>query len=109
MVEHDELIQDLHEDLKEWIITRDPDLVGFKLFSNKNFKIFKNNAYEIQHEKWAPCWNFEPTTHYVGGDIEQISDFVWWEKIFIIWPKDINLKYLSILTITHSFPPHNDI
>ena len=22
MVEHDELIQDLHEDLKEWIITR---------------------------------------------------------------------------------------
>ena len=51
MVEHDELIQDLHEDLKEWIITRDPDLVGFKLFSNKNFKIFKNNAYEIQHEK----------------------------------------------------------
>ena len=51
MVEHDELIQDLHEDLKEWIITRDTDLVGFKLFSNKNFEFFKNNAYEIQHEK----------------------------------------------------------
>ena len=81
MVEHDELIQDLHEDLKEWIITRETDLVDFKLYCNKIFEFRKNNACEIQHQNFKL---FEPPTHYVGGDIEQISDFDLWEKIFII-------------------------
>ena len=58
MVEHDELIQDLHEDLKEWIITRESDLVDFKLYSNKIFECrIENNAYEIQHQK-SPLLKF---------------------------------------------------
>ena len=66
MVEHDELIQDLHEDLKEWIITRETDLVDFKLYCNKIFEFRKitHTRFSIKNKL------FEAPTHYVGGDIE---------------------------------------
>ena len=106
MVEHDELIQDLHEDLKEWIITREHWSGWFQTFSNKIFEKMQTR-FSIKNKLSVEILNH---LRIVWAEIlNQISDFAWWEKIFKIWPKDVNLKYLSILTITHSFPPHNDI
>ena len=71
MVEHDELIQDLHEDLKEWIITRETDLVDFKLYCNKISEFIK-----ITHSRFSVKTKlFEPPTQYVGGDIAKIVGF----------------------------------
>lgn len=62
MVEHDELIQDLHEDLKEWIITRVRSTYGWfqtliresARFENRK----KNYDFEAKPSQISPLLNF---------------------------------------------------
>ena len=69
MVEHDELIQDLHEDLKEWIITRDfwSTHGGFQTLFRDSVKFAnfeKNN--DIKHKKMSHLLKFVATYALCG-------------------------------------------
>lgn len=61
MVEHDELIQDLHEDLKEWIITRVRSTYGWfqtLIRESARFENRKKLRFETIPSQISPLLNF---------------------------------------------------